>query len=134
MRNCRRNVPGALGRAPRNVAKNSARFKATEWSLWMSLYSVPLLHGRLPEKYVDNWETLCEAYVLSIELELPQSDIARVRELFKRFVRDHEQLYFKGQYNRLNLCPSSLHMLLHIADCIEHLGPAWVFWAFAMER
>ncbi|ODQ49749.1 hypothetical protein SAICODRAFT_62821, partial [Saitoella complicata NRRL Y-17804] len=134
MRNCRRQIPGALGRAPRNIQKNSAGFKATEWSLWMSLFSVPLLEGRLPERYLANWETLCEAYVRSIEFEITMDDLAKIRLLFKRFVRDYESLYYQKDHRRMQVCPSSIHMLLHLADCIEQLGPAWVFWAFPMAR
>ncbi|BFZ63024.1 hypothetical protein YB2330_004136, partial [Saitoella coloradoensis] len=116
MHNCRRQIPGALGRAPQNIHKNSAGFKATEWSLWMSLFSVPLLEGRLPERYLASWETPCEAYVRSIEFEITMDDLAKIRLLFKRFVRDYESLYYQKDHRRMQL------------------GPAWVFWAFPMEH
>ncbi|GAO48626.1 hypothetical protein G7K_2796-t1 [Saitoella complicata NRRL Y-17804] len=134
MRACRRRIPNQLGRAPRNIAKNSAGFKATEWSLWLSLYSVPLLSGRLPDEYLANWEKVCEAYNMSIAFEITVDELTKIRRIFKEFVLEYERLYYQYDYNRMSACPSSIHMLLHVADCIEWLGPAWVFWVFAMER
>ncbi|ODQ53303.1 hypothetical protein SAICODRAFT_24988, partial [Saitoella complicata NRRL Y-17804] len=61
-------------------------------------------------------------------------DIEKIRVFFKTFVTEYEELYYQNNFDRLHVCPSSLHMVLHIADCIEYLGPCWVFWAFAMER
>ncbi|ODQ50786.1 hypothetical protein SAICODRAFT_61265, partial [Saitoella complicata NRRL Y-17804] len=134
MRACRRYIPNALGRGPRNIAKHPAGFRATEWSLWMTLYSVPLLSGRLPEAFLSNWEKLCRVYAMSIEFEVTQDKLSTIRTLYKDFVMEYEELYYQYDYNRLSVCPSSIHMLLHVGDSMEWLGPAWVYWAFPMER
>ena len=51
MENNRKNMPLDFGRPPRNIWKNNAGFKAEEWANWITLYSVPLLKSKLPERY-----------------------------------------------------------------------------------
>ena len=47
----KKNMPLDFGRPPRNIWKNNAGFKAEEWANWITLYSVPLLKSKLPERY-----------------------------------------------------------------------------------
>jgi hypothetical protein len=51
MQNNKKNMPLDFGRPPRNIWKNNAGFKAEEWANWITLYSVPLLKSKLPERY-----------------------------------------------------------------------------------
>jgi len=51
MENNKKNMPLDFGRPPRNIWKNNAGFKAEEWANWITLYSVPLLKSKLPERY-----------------------------------------------------------------------------------
>jgi hypothetical protein len=51
MKNNNKNMPLDFGRPPRNIWKNNAGFKAEEWANWITLYSVPLLKSKLPERY-----------------------------------------------------------------------------------
>lgn len=44
------------------------------------------------------------------------------------------RLYYQYNLNRLPVCTSTVHGLLHIADGIEAMGPPWCYWAFPMER
>lgn len=34
----------------------------------------------------------------------------------------------------MQTCTVNVHYLLHVADCIEYLGPVWCYWSFPMER
>jgi hypothetical protein len=44
------------------------------------------------------------------------------------------RLYYQHNPARIQTCPVNLHYLLHLADSIQQAGPAWCYWAFAMER
>lgn len=44
-----------------------------------------------------------------------------------------QRLYYKDDPTCLHICSSQVHMLLHIADYIQAIGPVWVSWQFAME-
>ena len=43
-------------------------------------------------------------------------------------------LYYRREDENLQMLPSTIHALLHVADCLEWNGSAWVYWAFPMER
>jgi hypothetical protein len=46
----RSNMPPDLERPSCNIIKHSAGFKAVEWGDWITLYSLPLLRGRLLQR------------------------------------------------------------------------------------
>lgn len=46
----RPSMPPDIGRPPRSIIKHSAGFKAVEWANWITLFSLPLLKGRLPQR------------------------------------------------------------------------------------
>ena len=50
MQNNKKNMPLDFGRPPRNIWKHNAKYKAEEWANWITLYSVPLLKSKLPER------------------------------------------------------------------------------------
>ena len=46
----RKRIPGAFGRAPRDINKHHNGYKAEEWKGWALMYSVPVLdQERLPD-------------------------------------------------------------------------------------
>ena len=54
MANNKKNMPLDFGRPPINIQRHSAAFKAEEWLNWIILYSIPLLHNYLSERYYIN--------------------------------------------------------------------------------
>ena len=46
----RPHMPPDIGRPPQSIIKHSAGFKAVEWANWITLFSLPLLKGRLPQR------------------------------------------------------------------------------------
>ena len=46
----KKNMPSDIGRPPRNINKHSSGFKAVEWGNWITLFSLPLLRGRLNKR------------------------------------------------------------------------------------
>ena len=55
MRNGKKFIPGIFGRPPQDICNNWRGFKAEEWKNWCIFYSLPLLFGRLPDKYLLPW-------------------------------------------------------------------------------
>ena len=50
MENNRKDMPSDIGRSSRNIVKHSSGFKAVEWGNWITLFSLPLLRGRLSQR------------------------------------------------------------------------------------
>ena len=51
MQNNRKNMPLDFGRPSRNIFKHNARYKVEEWANWITLFLVPLLKSKLPDRY-----------------------------------------------------------------------------------
>jgi hypothetical protein len=51
------------------------------------MYSVPVLHGRLPPEYIANWILLIRAYDLCLKWEISYNDLASIRALILEFVQ-----------------------------------------------
>ena len=55
MRQSRSTIPTIpFGRAPGDINLHHNLFKAAKWSNWVLHYSIPLLTGRLPARYLHN--------------------------------------------------------------------------------
>ncbi|KAF8692328.1 Transposase family tnp2, partial [Rhizoctonia solani] len=82
--------------------KNQSHFIAESWSCW-ALHLAPSL---LRCRFMDS-----RYYLQSI------------RNGFIKWVQDFEEIYYQHDPNRLQVCTTNVHYLLHIADSIERLGP-----------
>ena len=51
MASIKKYMPLDIGKAPRDIAKHHAGFKAIEWRNWIIHFSIPLLIKYLPERY-----------------------------------------------------------------------------------
>jgi hypothetical protein len=130
----RPDIPAFLGHAPRPIDRNYKGFKASEWKAWLLLYGVPLLDQHLPSEYVENFRVLGQLYSLATRHSLLEVDVSSISSLAARFVKSFEQLYYKGESNRLSVCTVNIHMLLHLSQYIRDLEPACYWWQFPMER
>lgn len=126
-------IPTALSQTPRSIHKSHKSFKAKEFESWTTLFSVPLLYGRLPDYCLDHWKVFAQAVRLTNRYEQNDNTISKIRSLFRTFVYGYEQIYYQGDSNRLRACTSQIHGLLHIADCLSVLGPAFVFSQWSLE-
>lgn len=118
--------PSTLSRVPRSVAER--RFwKAHEWQNWLLYYSVPILKGILPNKYLYHWALLVEGVSILLGADISQEEIKHAHEAVQLFVQSTESLYGKDQitYN--------VHSLLHLPNTVENLGPLWAQSAFMFE-
>jgi hypothetical protein len=123
----RKQVPAALGRAPQNPS--TQKLRASAWHTWLLLYSVPVLHGRLPDEYIEHWILLIRAYDLCLKWVLEPDDLVKIRSLFVQFVVDFKRLYVDcdDHPKRKRLYTTNIHGLLHVHNQIRDCGPmfAW---------
>ena len=123
--------PTAFGDRPRSPL---AIRKAAEWKAWVKAVSPVVLQGRLPEPYYREWVNLVRAIGRATAYSIRADDIPRLRIMLARFVRHYEELYYQHKLARLPACRSVFHALLHVADCVEWLGPMWPYAQWTMER
>jgi Transposase family tnp2 len=134
MHKARTTVPSVFGRAPRNIFKHHAGFKAVEYWAWLEWYSIPLLYGRMPECYIEHWNILRLAFQRLVAWEITFDESKIVREQLAEFVLTYEKLYYQLHHERISCVTSNIHGLLHIVDYVEVLGPSHCQWSFPIER
>lgn len=98
------------------------------------MFSIPLLTGRLAQSKLGHWTNFVHALRLALEVQLTFSEIDVLKQSLDTFVREAEQIYYRGDISRLSFCTSQLHALLHVAENIDMLGPTYVYWQFGVER
>jgi hypothetical protein len=123
--------PTAFGDRIRGIADFR---KANEWKTWAQVISPILLKGRLPDPFYCEWIKLVYAMTLATDYSVSQEDIQLVRESMITFVNHYHDLYYRYQNKRLPACRAVFHALLHVADCMEWLGPMWSYSQWTVER
>ncbi len=91
MHQVRKNFPVHLGRPPHNIMLYYKGYKAEEWSTWITMYSLPLLKGRMPQKHYKGWAEFVKAVRLCQKLILTSQDIDDIRLLFQSFYSYYEK-------------------------------------------
>ena len=117
--------PNVITRTPRSLLKNLAHFKASELRAFLLFYSLPCLWTLLEEEYFQHLLLLVDALFLLLQDSISPSDIERSFLMLTHFCARMESLYGR-RYETYNV-----HMLLHLPDCVERLGPLWCtscFW------
>lgn len=128
-------VPTDMGQRPRDISKHHAGFKATEWSSWLLIYSVPLLKGRLLEPFLGHWKLYAHIFYLCSQTQFPIEQLPDLNRMIIEWISDYETFYrLNAQDERTKGCTSNVHLLLHLPQAIHDCGPAWVFWQFPTER
>ncbi|KAL1680192.1 hypothetical protein EV122DRAFT_208322 [Schizophyllum commune] len=127
--------PSAYGPRLPNIALDRSNLSAEMASFWMSYIGPVVLKRRFSKpKYYKHFVDLVCLINKCLQFEITTDEINEVREGFKEWVVAYERIYYQHDPRRLSACPLTIHALLHIADSIENMGPAWCYWAFPMER
>ena len=90
----RTTIPAVDGRPPRNIFKYHNSFQAVAYSNWILFYSVPLLYGRLPERYLELWKIYVRICSYVCAREITKEEIHDLEKLCKEYIIGYEQLYF----------------------------------------
>ena len=121
-------VPSDVGRIPQKIASGFASFKADQFKLWATTYSIPALYNILPTDHLECWRHFVLACRILCKQTLSRSDIEIADGLLIHFCRRVEILYGKKYIT------PNMHLHCHLKDVFLDYGPAQEFWLFPFER
>ncbi|KZV97727.1 hypothetical protein EXIGLDRAFT_607721 [Exidia glandulosa HHB12029] len=128
-------VPGAFGRCVPDLAEDKGYRTAEMWAVWTLYIAGAVLKGRFrAQKFYTHFIQLVHLISLSTQLSITSVELSQIRLGFIDWVEKFERWFYQYNPERLPMCTSIVHYLLHIADSIEAQGPLWVYWSFVMER
>ena len=123
--------PFFVERGPRNL-NDCKRWKAHEWRNMLFFFSVPIMDSLREEGLVhplvaSHWFNLALGTSLLNQTEVTQTDIDMASKALSIFVKDMGSFYGDGcmTYN--------VHLLLHLAETVDYLGPLWSTSMFKFE-
>ncbi|KAK3107860.1 hypothetical protein FSP39_023692 [Pinctada imbricata] len=120
--------PSYVTRIPRTISNHLKYWKASELRNWLFFYSLPILCDILSERYFIHYAAFVEGiYLLCTDCIMPEH-LRRSKTLLSYFVHMFSSMYGE-RYLTLNL-----HSLLHLPECVEDLGPLWVYSCFPYEN
>jgi hypothetical protein len=119
--------PFHVPRQPRSLA-DLANWKISELKFFFNDASLPVLKGILPDNYLVHHATLVAAIQLLNANEVTQQSINVARDLLFKYVSTFVNL-FDESFLTINF-----HLLLHLPDVVEDLGPLWVYSCFPLEN
>lgn len=144
-------IPQAFSRRLPDIVNKSSDLTCEGWMFWFTRVAPHVLKGRLVEPYYSHAIDLiaiiktCMSYTVTrAEIEGP------FMEACFKWVRDYERcvknaplnliltvscrLYYQYAKNRLPICVSTIHAIIHLPQDILNAGPLWMSWAFPIER
>ncbi|RIB02199.1 hypothetical protein C2G38_1991615, partial [Gigaspora rosea] len=87
----RKDLPSNLRSPLRNIMQHHRRYKAEEWAAWITMYSLPLLKGRLPSIYYNGWSLFVKAVQLCQKKIITADDLDNINDLILKFYNHYEQ-------------------------------------------
>lgn len=118
--------PAHTVRMPRSL-NDLAFMKMSELKALFLDYLLPMLDGILPSNYMEHLSSLVAAVQLLGADEVSNESIGVARSLLKKFIAQFPDFY-DAKYLTINF-----HLLLHLCDMVEDLGPTWSFTCFPLE-
>lgn len=103
-----------------------SKFKASQCRDFL-LYYYPILEGILNKKYYDHFRLLSSAIFLLLQPAITQNDLHTAKTKLQDFVMKYEIYYGKTSMTM------NVHTLLHLVECVQHMGPLWAYSMFVFE-
>jgi hypothetical protein len=128
------NFPTAWGDAPRDIVKHCQHMTAAEWRNFGLLFAPVVLLDVLPSEYYDAFISLVEGIeqsTSSIAFDKIDNSIRHPMNAFLQHFQDH---YYRLEHARLSACRSQVHMLAHVADTVQWIGPLSTCAQWCCER
>lgn len=114
-------VPSDVGRIPRKIDTGFSGFTVDQFKNWIAIYSIPALHGILPNNHLECWRHFVLASRLLCKQKLSESDILLIDALLIRFCTKVEQIY------GCSAITPNMHMHGHLKDVLRDYGPVYNF-------
>jgi len=93
----------------------------------MFYIALNVLHGILKPEYYEHLVLFVHGVALLNTSSVSKNDTRTSTNLLTEFVKKFQTLY------GLRHMSFNLHLLLHLASCVEHLGPLWAISCFKFE-
>lgn len=103
-----------------------SKFKASQFRDFL-LYYYPILDGFLNKKYYNHFRLLSSAIYTLLQPTISTIELHDAKKKLQKFVIEYQSFYGK------TCMTMNVHCLLHLADCVENMGPLWSFSMFAFE-
>ena len=94
----------------------------------MLYYSLPVLHGLLPDKYFEHYFYFVRAIYLLLQDTISEAQLTTAEQLLQQFCRTFLNLY-QEWYKTLNVL-----QLPHLVDNVRGLGPLYTHSCFSFEN
>jgi len=107
--------PSYVSRPARGI-EDMRFWKGHEWYWWVFAYSVMVLKGILPTRYLKHWLLFVEALYLLCQEVIAKSHVYNAMELFVQFTQGTEELY------GLKHCSFNIHLNEHLGQCVLDWG------------
>ena len=118
--------PHEITRAPRQLETRKF-WKASELRSFLLFYSLFVLDGILPSKFINHWFLLVYATFKLVQNEIDEDDLEKAELALKKFVIFTAKLYGEKHVS------FNIHLLCHLAKSVSAWGPAWSNSAFQFE-
>ncbi|KAJ8048972.1 hypothetical protein HOLleu_01500 [Holothuria leucospilota] len=118
--------PDDVTRLPRSPSQR-AHWKASEFRSWILFYSLPVLKGVLPSRYLAHMLLFVLAVWVLLQESVTEDEISICEIILVKFVIQMKELY-DAQHVSYNV-----HLLMHLADTVRNCGPLWSNSCFPFE-
>ena len=108
--------PSDISRLPRSLAERKY-WKGSEWMSFLLYYSLIVLLGILPAKYVNHWFLLVYALHVLLQDHVSDEDIISAEAALLEFAVGVRTLYGE-EFSTFNV-----HQLLHLCHAVRNWGP-----------
>ena len=121
-------VPSDVGRIPRKIETGFSGFTADQFKNWVTLFSIPSLHGILNEEHLECWRHFVLACRLLCKNSLSKNDIILADALIMKFCKRVQRLYGEAAVT------PNMHLHSHLREVLSDFGPVQEYWLFSFER
>ncbi|KAE8738233.1 hypothetical protein FOCC_FOCC016292 [Frankliniella occidentalis] len=119
-------VPSFLNKFSQSVSDLSS-WKSLDFKVWLFYYSIPVLSGLMSDLYLNHHMLLVSAVFLLSQQSISPRQINQASLLLNKYVLEFEVLY------DLRFMGINVHQLTHLSQCVDDLGPLWVYSCYFME-
>lgn len=130
----RANFPTDWGDAPRDIVKHCHHMTAAEWRNFGLLFAPIVLFDVLPSEYYDAFISLVEGIEQSASPIAINNIDNCIRHPMNVFLQHFQEHYYRLEHARLSACRSQVHMLAHVADTVQWIGPLSTCAQWCCER
>ena len=121
-------VSSDVGRIPRKIETWFSSFTADQFKNWVTLFSIPSLHGILDEEHLECWRHFVLARRLLCKNSLSKTDIILADALIMKFCNRVQRLYGEAAIT------PNMHLNGHLQEVLSDFEPVQEYWLFSFER